>query len=160
MRPALVAMGSNIPPRREHLQSALAALADLPRTQLLGASSWRETAPVDAPVGSGPFLNGACLLSTALDARVLLDRLLDIEARHGRVRRAANGPRSLDLDLVLLGDLVIEQPGLVLPHPRAHLREFVLQPAAEVAPDLVHPRLGLSLAALWEAWRARELEAS
>lgn len=149
--PALVAVGGNIPPRRATLEAGLAALARLPHTRLVARSRWYETAPVDAPPGSGAFLNGACLLHTGLDPRALLAALQLIERDLGRQRLVPNGPRTLDLDLILHGDSVLDEPGLVLPHPRAHLRGFVLQPAAEVAAELTHPLLGQTLGALARA---------
>jgi len=142
---AVVAMGSNLPPRRSTLQRALADLGRIPGTRLVRASRFRETAPIDAPAGSHDFLNGACLLETTCTAQQLLQELLAIETRHGRVRGAANGPRTLDLDLIVHGDVVLDEPGITVPHPRAHERPFVLEPAAEVAPDMRHPLLKATL---------------
>lgn len=148
MTRALVALGSNIPPRRAHLAGACDDLASLPDTRVLSVSRWIETAPVDAPPGSGPFLNGACLLETGLDPWGLLDALRRIELSRGRTRDVPHGPRTLDLDLILHGDCVLRTDRLVLPHPRAHERAFVLRPAAEVAPDMRHPVLRRTLAEL------------
>ncbi len=156
MTRALVALGSNVPPRRATLRAALADLGRLPGTALLAASTLRETEPEDCPPGSGPFLNGACLLETSLAPRDLLAALLEIEARHGRDRIARperHAPRTLDLDLLLHGDAVLREPGLRLPHPHAHERLFVLEPAAEIAPGMRHPLLGSTLAALLDAAR-------
>jgi 2-amino-4-hydroxy-6-hydroxymethyldihydropteridine diphosphokinase len=148
---ALVALGSNVEPRREHLAGALAALAALPGTRLLAASRLHETAPVDCPPGSGPFLNAAALLETELPPRALLAALQQIEAAHGRARGVPNAPRTLDLDLLLHGESVLQEPDLALPHPRLHERRFVLEPAAEIAPELRHPLLQRSLRELLAA---------
>jgi 2-amino-4-hydroxy-6-hydroxymethyldihydropteridine diphosphokinase len=145
---ALVALGSNLPPRRDTILSAIASLATLPETSLVATSTLRETEPVDTPPGSGAFINGACLLDTELPPDRLLAALQGIEADHGRLRAEPNAPRTLDLDLILHGEQVLSEPGLVLPHPRAHERLFVLEPAAEIAPAMIHPTLGLSLEAL------------
>ncbi len=148
---ALVALGSNISPRRRTLAAGVAELAALPGTAVLAVSELRETDPVECAAGAPVFVNGACLLETELSPRELLDALLAIERRHGRVRDAADArhaPRTLDLDLILHGSAVLDEPGLTLPHPRAHERLFVLQPAAEIAPELIHPLLGASLAQL------------
>lgn len=158
MTRALVALGSNLGGRLAMLTAAAAALAKLPGTELLALSAFRETQPVDAPPGSPAFLNAAALLETALSPRELLIQLAQIEAAHGRERSVHNGPRTLDLDLLLHGDAVLDEPGLVLPHPRAHLRAFVLEPAAEVARDMLHPVLGQSLGSLRD--RLRQTEAS
>ena len=151
MTAALVALGGNIEPRRAHLSGALSELATLPLTRLVAASALRETAPVGCPPGSAPFLNAVALLETQLSPRALLDALLAVEAAHGRHRGAPNAPRTLDLDLLLHGDAVLDEPGLVLPHPRMHRRDFVLGPAVEVAPELRHPLLRRTLRELLAA---------
>jgi 2-amino-4-hydroxy-6-hydroxymethyldihydropteridine diphosphokinase len=148
---ALVALGSNLGDREAQLDSAVAELSALPHTRCLAVSSWHPTAPVDAPLGSPPFLNGAALLETTLSPGALLERLQQIERTHLRVRDVANGPRTLDLDLVLHGDAQQDGPELTLPHPRAHERAFVLVPAAEVAPEMLHPGLGRTLSELRDA---------
>jgi 2-amino-4-hydroxy-6-hydroxymethyldihydropteridine diphosphokinase len=148
---ALVALGSNLGDREALLDSAVAELSALPKTRCLAVSSWHATAPVDAPPGSPPFLNGAVLLETKLSPDALLERLQQIEHAHQRVREVANGPRTLDLDLVLHGDAQRGGPELTLPHPRAHERAFVLIPAAEVAPEMLHPGLGRTLGELRNA---------
>jgi 2-amino-4-hydroxy-6-hydroxymethyldihydropteridine diphosphokinase len=150
---AVVAFGSNIPPRREAIREALRGLARTDGVRLIATSALRETKPVDAPTGSGDFINGACLLDTSLDAHALLHCLQLIENAAGRRRSVRNGPRTLDLDLVLFGTSVIETPELSVPHPRAHERDFVLEPAADLAPDMVHPRLGRTLSELRDAVR-------
>lgn len=154
MTAALVALGGNVEPRRLHLLTAVAELAALPGTRVLAISSLHQTAPVGCPPGSGPFLNGACLIETELPPRALLDALLSLELRHGRRRGEANAPRTLDLDLLLHGEAVLDEPGLLLPHPRMQHRAFVLEPAAEVAPHMRHPRLRRSLLELRDALRA------
>src|SRR5204863_3353452 len=105
----------------------------------LRVSRFRDTIPVGA---SGPqplFLNGAAVGETAMPARELLDSLLAIENERGRERPYPNAPRSLDLDLLLFGDATIDEPGLIVPHPRFRERRFVLEPLAEIAPDLKDP---------------------
>ena len=155
MTVALVALGSNLEPRRRHLLGAVAELAQLPRTTVLATSTLIETAPVGCPPGSAPFLNGACLLETELSPRALLAGLQSIEAAHGRRQQAPrNAPRTLDLDLILHGSAVLDAPELTLPHPRAHERLFVLEPAAEIAPALRHPRLDRTFAQLRDQARA------
>ncbi len=104
-----------------------------------------RTAPVGGPPGQPDYLNAALALHTDLAPQALLAALLDIEARAGRVRAERWGPRVLDLDLIAHGDLVLDAPGLTLPHPRAFERAFVLAPLADIAPDWRHPTLGRSV---------------
>lgn len=154
MTPAAIALGSNLGDRRANLAAALTHLAELPGTGVVRVSPFIETAPVapadaEGPVG-GLYLNGVALLETSIAPRALLDQLLRIEHELGRVRHPANrwGERTIDLDLLLYGDLVVSEPGLVIPHPRLHLRRFVLIPLAHVAPGWVVPTLGRTVAEL------------
>lgn len=140
-----VALGSNVGNRRAHLDAAVERLRESIET--LHISSYHET----DPVGVAPqrrFLNAAAAGTTALDARNLLDRLRAIERAQGRERPFAGAPRTLDLDLILFGSLVIDEPDLVVPHPRFRERRFVLEPLAEVGPDLRDPVTGFTVAAL------------
>ncbi len=137
-----VGLGANLGDRERTLGAAVAALAGEPGIELVAVSTLRETEPVG--VGDQPrFLNGAAELDTSLAARELLDRLLAVEQRFGRVRiPGEHGPRTLDLDLLLYGDESIDEAGLAVPHPRLHERRFVLEPLAELAPALVVPGRG------------------
>jgi 2-amino-4-hydroxy-6-hydroxymethyldihydropteridine diphosphokinase len=139
---AYVGLGANLGDRERTLRAAAEALAAEEGVEVVSVSTLRETEPVG--VGEQPrFLNGAAELETTLTARELLDRLLAVEQRFGRVRiPAEHGPRTLDLDLLLYGDEVIDEPGLAVPHPRLHERRFVLEPLAELAPGLVVPGRG------------------
>jgi pantoate--beta-alanine ligase len=139
MTAALVALGSNLGDRRENLRRAVEQLAATPGVRVVAHSRWRETSPVGGPPDQGNFFNGAALLETTLEPAELLAALLAIERALGRERRERWGPRTLDLDLLLYGDEVINTPQLTVPHPRMAERRFVLEPAAEVAPQLVHP---------------------
>jgi 2-amino-4-hydroxy-6-hydroxymethyldihydropteridine diphosphokinase len=140
---AWIALGSNVGDRNAHLDAAVDALAALPGTRVLARSSWHETEPVGGPAGQGPYLNGAAAIETELDARALLAAMQRIEREQGRDRSGGvrNAPRTLDLDLLVYGDASadarIDEPGLEVPHPRLHEREFVLAPLAEIAPSLV-----------------------
>ena len=148
---AYVGLGSNLGERESLLKSAIEQLAQLPDTQLGKVSSLYDTAPV-GELDQPNFLNAVIQLETALTARQLLWNLLLIERRLGRVRHAAQryGPRTIDLDLVLFGDQVIDTPDLKVPHPEYHRRAFVLVPLAEIEPKLVHPVLGLTAHELLE----------
>jgi 2-amino-4-hydroxy-6-hydroxymethyldihydropteridine diphosphokinase len=142
---AYVALGSNLGDREAHLCAALAALRADPGLRVLAVSPVYETAPVGPPP-QGPYLNAVVRLHTRLAPRALLARLLEIEAAEGRVRGAVRlGARTLDLDLLFYGSLVLDEPGLRVPHPRLHERAFVLEPLRDVAPGLVHPRLGRTI---------------
>jgi 2-amino-4-hydroxy-6-hydroxymethyldihydropteridine diphosphokinase len=137
--PVAIALGSNLGDREGHLRAAAAALATTLTDVRL--SSWLETEPVG--VGQQPrFLNAAAVGRTGLSARALLDHLLRIETEFGRVRPFPGAPRTLDLDLVLYGDAILDEPGLVVPHPRFRERRFVLEPLAEIAADWKDPVTG------------------
>lgn len=143
----LVALGANLPaadgaPPLLTLQRAAAGLDALPGLRLAALSRWIRTPPEPPLPGAPDFINGLARLEGEAEPVALLAALHAIEAAAGRVRPFPNAPRSLDLDLIALGDLVRAAPGPVLPHPRAHLRRFVLQPLAEVAPGWRHPVLG------------------
>jgi 2-amino-4-hydroxy-6-hydroxymethyldihydropteridine diphosphokinase len=147
MHRAYVGLGSNLGDRAAHLRSALAALAATPGVVRVAASSLYETEPVGPPQGC--YLNAVAALDTTLGAEALHARLAELERAAGRVRGAErNAPRTLDLDLLLFGEACIETPALAVPHPRLHERAFVLVPLAELAPDAVHPRLGLRVGEL------------
>ncbi len=141
MTAAFVALGANIGDARATLRAAFDALADLEGTRLLRTSSLYRTAPVGLP-DQPDFINAAAALETELSPADLLAALHGVEARFGRIRTVRNGPRTLDLDLLLYGATVLDTPGLTLPHPRLHLRAFVLAPLAEIAPDLAIPGRG------------------
>jgi len=142
MTQAVVSLGSNIKPREARLADARAAIAALPETRLVKASSVRETEPVDVPAEfrGQRFLNQVIVCETALEAHDFLHRLQAIETAQGRVRGPVrNVPRTIDLDLIAFGDLVLDEPELTLPHPRARQRAFVLEPLAEVLPGFRWP---------------------
>jgi 2-amino-4-hydroxy-6-hydroxymethyldihydropteridine diphosphokinase len=153
---AYVGLGSNLGERESLLKAAIEQLAQLPETRLGRVSSLYDTAPV-GELDQPNFLNAVAQLETALTARQLLWNLLLIERRLGRVRHAAQryGPRTIDLDLVLFGDQVIDTIDLKVPHPEYHRRAFVLVPLAEIEPKLVHPVLGLTATELLERVEAR-----
>ena len=135
---AAIALGSNLDDPEAHVTRGFDDIAALPQVKLLARSSLYRTKPVgyaDQP----DFVNACALVETSLAPRALLDGLLAIERAHGRKRGIRNGPRTLDLDIVLYGDRVIDEPDLTVPHPRAQEREFVLKPLREVWPDAVFP---------------------
>ncbi len=139
---AYVALGSNLGDRRAMLRQALTWLGELSDVRIGLTSSIYETAPVGGPAGQGAYLNAVVQLETSLPPRSLLWHCLDIETRLGRIRTVRDGPRTIDLDLLFYGDQLIEEPELIVPHPRLHERLFVLIPLNEIAPGVVHPRLG------------------
>ena len=141
-----VALGSNLGDRRAHLDHAVAALHHL--LSNLSVSLYYDTVPVGV-VGPHPvYLNAAAVGETPLPARALLDALLAIEGTRGRTRPHPNAPRTLDLDLILFGENVIDEPGLMVPHPRFRERRFVLQPLAQIAPELRDPVSGRTIGEL------------
>jgi 2-amino-4-hydroxy-6-hydroxymethyldihydropteridine diphosphokinase len=142
-RIAYVGLGANLGDRAETIRGALGLLAAEPGVRVLAVSTLRETEPVgylDQP----SFLNGAAAVETELPPKELLERLLALERRLGRVRGTGPryGPRVIDLDLLLYGDEVVDEPGLVIPHPRLHERRFALEPLAELDPALEIPGRG------------------
>lgn len=148
---AYVALGSNLGDRERTLREALDALGAEDGVEVVAVSRLIETEPVGV-VDQPRFLNGVAALETEHSALALLDLLLDVERRFGRVREGvpAHGPRTLDLDLLLYGNAEIDEPGLRVPHPRMHERAFVLRPLAELAPGLEIPGRGAVEAILAE----------
>jgi 2-amino-4-hydroxy-6-hydroxymethyldihydropteridine diphosphokinase len=138
-----VGLGSNLGDREGTIRAALDALASEPGLDLVAVSTLVETEPVGY-VDQPRFLNGAAAFDTEKSPQDLLTTLLEVEGRFGRRREGAvpNGPRTLDLDLLLYGDAEIDEPGLTVPHPRMHERGFVLGPLAELAPGLEVPGKG------------------
>jgi len=138
---AFVGIGSNLGDREGNFRRAVELLSAEDGIDVVAVSEIRETDPVGA-VEQGPFLNGAVRIETDLAPRELLERLLAVEARLGRVRRERWGPRTIDLDLLLYGDDVVDEPGLTVPHARLHERRFALEPLSDLAPSLEIPGKG------------------
>jgi 2-amino-4-hydroxy-6-hydroxymethyldihydropteridine diphosphokinase len=138
-----IALGSNLGDRRAHLAAAVDALSSL--IDDLVVSTVIETDPVDVPDAQPPYLNAAAVGRTSLPPVELLAALLDIERANGRTRPSARAPRTLDLDLILYGDAVIQTPALTVPHPYFRTRRFVLDPLAEIAGDMKDPISGKTI---------------
>lgn len=153
---AYIGLGSNLGEREDNIRAALEAIADLPDTDLVRVSSLYDTEPV-GEVEQPNFLNAAVVVDTELDARTLLWNLMLIEKRLGRVRTQRWGPRTIDLDLLLYGDELIEDDDLRVPHPEIIRRSFVLVPLVELEPRLVHPGTGETLVAHLNRLGARPL---
>lgn len=141
MNIAYVALGANLGDPAATIRAAFGALANLPESRVVHCSSLYRTAPV-GNTEQPEFINAVAALETTLAPESLLDALFDIEARFGRIRAEKNGPRTLDLDLLLYNNQQLNLPRLTLAHPRLHLRAFVLYPLAELAPDLQLPGRG------------------
>ena len=141
MSEAYVGLGANLGEREATIREALRLLGEHKGIRVLAVSSLRETDPVGV-LDQPRFLNGAARLETELAPRALLDALLDVEQALGRERAERWGPRTIDLDLLLYDRLVLDEPGLTLPHPRLHERRFALEPLAELAPGLELPGRG------------------
>jgi 2-amino-4-hydroxy-6-hydroxymethyldihydropteridine diphosphokinase len=147
MTVAAIALGANLGDRLATLRAAIERISRL--GTVITISSVYETDPVgylDQPA----FYNAVLLLETSLAAEVVMRELLTIEADLGRIRTFANAPRAIDLDLLLYGDEIRHTPALNLPHPRMHERAFVMVPLAEIAPEMIHPRLGMRVDELLE----------
>jgi 2-amino-4-hydroxy-6-hydroxymethyldihydropteridine diphosphokinase len=138
---AFIGLGSNLNDPASQVLAAFDELAALPSSRLLMHSSLYRSAPMGR-LDQPDFINAVAQIETSLSPHELLEALLEIEHLHGRVRECSNGPRTLDLDLLIYDDLQCEDRCLTLPHPRMHLRAFVLQPLLEIAPDTRVPGHG------------------
>lgn len=145
-----IALGSNLGDREQNLRDSLEHLAATPGVEVARVSSSLENPAVGGPEDSPAFLNAAAELRTTLDAGPLLARLLEIEREMGRTRRDKWEPRIIDLDLLLYGEEIHSSDHLMVPHPLMHERRFVLEPLAEIAPEVVHPTLQMTIAGLLE----------
>lgn len=144
-----IALGSNLGDSSTILENSLKILAQNPDIAIASRSHWYKTPPVGPP--QPDYLNGCALLEVKLTPEALLKTLLDVECQFGRVRREKWGPRSLDLDLLLYNDLILDTPDLQIPHPRMRERAFVLVPLAEIAPDWIDPVSKVAIAQLLQA---------
>jgi len=150
--PIALALGSNLGDRLTHLNWAVERLGRILTD--VRASSFIETEPVDVPDAQPPYLNGAVVGKTVLEPRALLEALLAIERERGRERFGVRAARTLDLDLILYGDRIANEPGLVIPHPRFRERRFVLEPLAQIAGEWVDPGTGRTVRELLEKVRS------
>ena len=144
---AYLGLGTNLGDREQNLTKAIEALCAGPELAVLRTSGIYETAPWGL-TNQPDFLNTAAEISTTLSPRQLLDRIKDLEHRLGREAGPRFGPRLIDIDILLFGDLVVDEPDLRIPHASLHLRAFALVPLAELTPDSVHPILGITIAKL------------
>ncbi|MEY3870175.1 MAG: hypothetical protein RLZZ338_4066 [Cyanobacteriota bacterium] len=154
-----IALGSNIGESQAILEGALKTLEQTPGITIKAKSSWYKTAPVGGP-SQPDYLNGAAILQVQLSPQQLLKTLLEIEQEFGRVRQERWGPRTLDLDVLLFDDLILETPDLQIPHPRMTERAFVLVPLAEIAPDWIEPVTGEPISQLAQKLDSSEVSLS
>jgi 2-amino-4-hydroxy-6-hydroxymethyldihydropteridine diphosphokinase len=154
---AYLGLGSNLGDRRANLDAAVRRLRAEPGLRVVAVSGKYETAPVDCPPGSGDYLNAAVAVETDRTPHELIKLLLRIEHQFGRIRTGPNSPRTLDLDLLLYDDRVINSPELIVPHPRLHERAFVLVPLGEIAAGAVHPILRKTVRELRESVTSDDL---
>jgi 2-amino-4-hydroxy-6-hydroxymethyldihydropteridine diphosphokinase len=153
--PVAIALGSNLGDRIAILTGAIECLRTNPAIDVLAVSSWYPTAPIGPP--QPDYLNGCALLQTSLEPLELLATLHQIEAKFGRIRQEVWGARTLDLDLLLYGDRMIDTPTLQVPHPRMAERAFVLVPLAEIAPNWIEPKSGHPIGDLLSKLAANQL---
>jgi 2-amino-4-hydroxy-6-hydroxymethyldihydropteridine diphosphokinase len=147
---AYLGLGSNVGDREANLRKALAKLDHAPHIEVIRVSKFLENPAVGGPVDSPAFLNAAAEINTSIGSHALLHELLDIEKSLGRSRREKWAPRVIDLDILLYGDHIVSSDELIIPHPLMHQRRFVLEPLAEIGPDIVHPTLQMTIAGLLE----------
>jgi 2-amino-4-hydroxy-6-hydroxymethyldihydropteridine diphosphokinase len=138
----LLGLGSNLGDREATLRATLADIAALPDVQIVQHSKWYRSQPVGGPPDQGEFLNAAAVIETTVAPLQLLDELGKLESRHGRQPAERWSARTIDIDILLYGNEVAETATLTLPHPRMSFRRFVLEPAAEIAPRMLHPTIG------------------
>jgi 2-amino-4-hydroxy-6-hydroxymethyldihydropteridine diphosphokinase len=144
---AYIGIGSNLEGKRHNCLTAVERVEQIPGAALTGRSDWYLTRPVGVK-GQDWYVNGVVSISTKIPPRDLLGRLLAIESDMGRVRRKRWESRIIDLDILLYGHEIIKEEDLTVPHPLMHLRKFVLVPLVQLAPDLIHPSLGVTMAEL------------
>jgi 2-amino-4-hydroxy-6-hydroxymethyldihydropteridine diphosphokinase len=144
-----IGIGSNLGDRQGNCLRAVERMDRLAGCRITSCSDWFLTKPVGVE-GQEWYVNGVVSLTTDISPQDLLKRLLAIEADMGRIRRERWGPRNIDLDILLFGQEIVQESTLKIPHPRMHLRRFVLEPMTQLAPDFVHPGLGLSIEVLLE----------
>jgi 2-amino-4-hydroxy-6-hydroxymethyldihydropteridine diphosphokinase len=142
MPTCLLGLGSNVGDSEATLQKAVAEITALPNLQVVRHSTWHRSRAVGGPAGQAEYVNGAAIVETTIAPLTLLAELQQIETRLGRVRGERWGPRTLDIDVLLYGSEVSETAMLTLPHPRMTFRRFVLEPAVEIAPKMLHPVIG------------------
>jgi 2-amino-4-hydroxy-6-hydroxymethyldihydropteridine diphosphokinase len=152
MTTAYIGIGSNLGDKLNNCRKSIEMSGRIPDTRVTAQSRFYRTEPVGVE-GHDWYVNGVISLSTGLSAQDLLKNLLDIEQIMGRERKKKWDSRTIDLDILLYGQEVIEEEGLTVPHPLMHLRRFVLEPMVQLAPDLIHPVLGKSMAGLLEDFR-------
>ncbi len=142
---AYLGLGANLGEREETIRRAIGALAGHPAIEVNAVSALLETEPVGGPPDQPPYLNAAAAVQTSLSAGTLLAVCLDVEQFLGRERTERWGPRTIDIDLLLYGDAILDEPGLTVPHMELFRRRFVLEPLAEIAPNARHPLLGVTI---------------
>jgi 2-amino-4-hydroxy-6-hydroxymethyldihydropteridine diphosphokinase len=130
------------------LHDALARLGTIPQVELLRMSSYLQTSPVGGPAGQADYLNAAAVIRTSRSPQEILAACQKIETELGRIRVERWGPRTIDIDLLLYDDVILDEPELTIPHPLMHERRFVLEPSAEIAAEMLHPILGLNIGQL------------
>ena len=152
---AYIGLGSNVGTRRETIHQALTLLEEFNGISLVKLSSLIETAPVGGPAGQSYYLNGVAEIQCHTSAEMLLEVLHLVEERLGRVRREKWGSRTIDLDILLFGDEIIDTPDLHVPHRLMHTRDFVMLGMAEIAPQVVHPQLGRTMREILRALQGK-----